>query len=82
MVARETYLAETAMLIGDPERAAEIEGLLAPYTDRIGFGSGEVSSGPVDRVRGLLAAFAGRHDEALVLLENAGRDATRKGARL
>jgi hypothetical protein len=77
-----TYLGETALLIGDVQRAAEIERLLAPYAHRMGFGSGEVSSGPVDRVRGLLAAFAGRHDEGLVLLENAERDAERKGARL
>ena len=77
-----TYLAETALLLGDARRAAEIEQLLSPYADRMGFASGEISSGPVDRVRGLLAAFAGRHDEAIVLLEHAGRDATRKGARL
>jgi hypothetical protein len=70
------------LLLGDARRTAEIEQLLAPYADRMGFASGEISSGPVDRVRGLLAAFAGRHDEALVLLENAGRDAVRKGARL
>ena len=77
-----TYLAETAILVGDAQRAAEIERLLAPYADRMGFCSGEVSSGPVDRVRGLLAALAGRHDEAVVLLENAERDAWAKGARL
>ena len=56
--------------------------MLTPYADRMGFASGEVSSGPIDRVRGLLAAFAGRHAEAVVLLENAERDAVRKGARL
>ena len=77
-----SYLAETAILIGDAQRAGEIERLLAPYADRMGFASGEVSSGPVDRIRGLLAAFAGRHDEAVVLLENAERDAGQKGARL
>ena len=77
-----TYLAETAILLGDAQRAGEIERLLAPYADRMGFASGEVSSGPVDRIRGLLAAFAGRHDEAVVLLENAERDAGQKGARL
>jgi hypothetical protein len=77
-----TYLAETALLIGDARRAAEIERLLAPYAGRMGFGSGEVSSGPVDRVRGLLAAFAGRPDEALLLLKNAEGEAARKGARL
>jgi hypothetical protein len=77
-----TYLAETALLLGDARRAAEIERLLAPYADRMGFASGEISSGPVDRVRGRLAAFAGRHGEALVLLENAEGDAARKGARL
>ena len=32
-----TYLAETAMLIGDARRAAEIEQRLAPYGDRMGF---------------------------------------------
>ncbi|HSK52599.1 MAG TPA: AAA family ATPase, partial [Clostridia bacterium] len=77
-----TYLAETALLIGDTTRAAEIERLLAPFSERIGFGSGEVSSGPVDRVRGLLASMAGRHGEAVELLEDAERDAVRKGARL
>ena len=77
-----TYLAETAVLLGDTLRASEIERLLAPYTDRMGFASGEVSSGPVDRVRGLLAAMGGRHDEAIGLLESAERDAERKGARL
>ena len=77
-----SYLAETAILLGDAQRAGEIERLLAPYADRMGFASGEVSSGPVDRIRGLLAAFAGRHDEAVVLLENAERDAGQKGARL
>jgi hypothetical protein len=77
-----TYLAETAVLLGDARRAAMIERLLTPYRDRMGFGSGEVSSGPVERVRGLLALMDGRHDEALELIENAERDATRKGARL
>ena len=77
-----SYLAETAILLGDAQRAGEIERLLAPYADRMGFASGEVSSGPVDRIRGLLASFAGRHDEAVVLLENAERDAGQKGARL
>jgi len=77
-----TYLAETAVLLGDAERAATIERMLTPYENRMGFGSGEVSSGPVERVRGLLASMAGRRDEALELLENAERDATRKGARL
>jgi hypothetical protein len=77
-----TYLAETALLIGDGRRAAEIEQLLAPYGHRIGFVSGEVSSGPVDRARGLLAAFGGRHDQAITLLEDAERDAERVGARL
>ena len=77
-----TYLAETALLIGDARRAADIEQRLAPYADRMGFASGEVSSGPVDRVRGLLAAFAGRQDEAIELLEDAERDAERVGARL
>ena len=77
-----SYLAETAILLGDAQRAGEIERLLAPYADRMGFASGEVSSGPVDRIRGLLAAFAGRYDEAVVLLQNAERDAGQKGARL
>ena len=77
-----TYLAETALLIGDARRAADIEQRLAPYSDRMGFASGEVSSGPVDRVRGLLAAFAGRYGEAIELLEDAERDAERVGARL
>ena len=35
-----TYLAETALLLGDARRAAEIEQLLAPYADRMGFASG------------------------------------------
>jgi hypothetical protein len=77
-----TYLAETALLIGDVRRAALIERFLAPYSGRFGTGSGEVSSGPVDRVRGLLAAFAERHDEAIELLAHAERDSRRKGARL
>ena len=77
-----TYLAETALLTGDARRAARIERLLAPYTGRFGFGSGEVGSGPVDRVRGLLATFAGRHDEAIELLATAERDSTKKGASL
>ena len=77
-----TYLAETALLLGDARRAAELERMLAPYTERMAFGSGEVSAGPIERVRGLLASMAGRHDEAIQLLENAERDAERKGARL
>ena len=77
-----TCLGETAMLIGDAGRAAEVERYLAPYGHRIGFVSGEVSSGPVDRTRGRLAAFAGRHEEAIELLEDAERDATEMGARL
>ena len=77
-----TYLAETALLLGDARHAEEVERLLAPYADRMGFASGEVSSGPVDRVRGLLAAFAGRYSEAIELLEDAERDAERVGARL
>ena len=77
-----SYLAETAILLGDAQRAGEIERLLAPYADRMGFASGEVSSGPVDRIRGLLAAMATRYDEALELFERAERDAARKGARL
>ena len=77
-----SYLAETAILLGDAQRAGEIERLLAPYADRMGFASGEVSSGPVDRIRGLLAAMATRYDEAVELFERAERDAARKGARL
>ena len=77
-----SYLAETAILLGDAQRAGEIERLLAPYADRMGFASGEVSSGPVDRIRGLLAAMAMRYDEALELCERAEQDAARKGARL
>ena len=77
-----TYLAETALLVGDVQRAAEIERLLAPYSGRMAFGSGEVCAGPVERVLGLLASMAGRHEEAVRLLEDAERDAVRKGARL
>lgn len=77
-----TYLAEAALLLGDARRAAQIEQHLAPYAHRMGFVSGEISSGPVDRVRGLLAASAGRPDEAIALLEDAERDAARVGARL
>jgi hypothetical protein len=77
-----TYLAETAILLGDTHRAAEIERLLAPYAGRMGLASGEVSSGPVDRARGLLAAYRGANDEAIDLLEAAERVAVEMGARL
>ena len=74
-----SYLAETAILVGDAQRAAEIERLLAPYADRMGFASGEVSSGPVDRIRGLLAAMATRYDEAARALRECGAGCRPKG---
>lgn len=76
------FLAETAMLVGSHSRAAEIEALLLPHAGLFGSATGEGSSGPVSRVLGLLAAFDGRLDEALALLEEARRQTARMGAML
>jgi tetratricopeptide (TPR) repeat protein len=77
-----TYLAETALLLGNRRRAREIEALLEPFANLLGSASGEGSSGPVSRVLGLLAALDGRLNEALARLEKAARQSTWMGATL
>lgn len=75
-------LGEAALLVRDARRAAEIEAILEPYAGRSCRASGEISGGPVDRLRGRLAAFSGRLDIAVERLEAAQREVERSGARL
>jgi hypothetical protein len=76
-----TFLAEAALAIGDVERLTVIERLLRPFAGTFGLAISETSSGPVSRVLGLIAAAAGRHDEALDLLESAHRACAVSGLR-
>jgi len=58
-------LAEPAAAVGTPDQVAQLSDGLAPYSDRIGvIDDASIAFGPVARPLGLLAAAAGRGDEA------------------
>ena len=76
-----TFLAEAALVTRDVERLTIIEELLRPFAGNFGLAISETSSGPVDRVLGLIASAAGRYDEALDRLESARRACAVSGLR-
>jgi hypothetical protein len=72
-------LSETAAAVKDAGRAAVLYELLAPYGDRIAICYPEISTGPVARYLGILAAISGRtraaerhFAEAVALAERIG----------
>jgi tetratricopeptide (TPR) repeat protein len=74
-------LAETAMRLGDAERASEIHARLLPYADRVAVSLPEIAIGSVARHLGLAALTAGRRDEAEALLRQGIELDERIGAR-
>ncbi len=59
-----SFLAEAAHSLGDAERSSLLYDRLLPYSDRIAVSYPEISTGPVARNLGLLAATTGRWDDA------------------
>ena len=59
-----SLLAETAVQLGDRERANVLYELLLPYAERIAVSYSEISTGPVSRFLGNLASMTARWDEA------------------
>lgn len=59
-----SLLAETASAVGDAGLAAPLYARLLPYADRIAVAYPEISVGSVSRYLGLLAATAGRWEDA------------------
>jgi class 3 adenylate cyclase len=78
-----TLLALTAARLGDRERAAQLERLLAPYADRqVVLAGGAVGYFSVSYPLGMLAAARDDLDEALSRLTRAQEHHERRGARL
>ncbi|HEY8869231.1 MAG TPA: AAA family ATPase [Candidatus Limnocylindrales bacterium] len=76
------FLGETALILGDDERAAEILTALRPYADLFATASGVIPAGPVGRLVGVLAGKLGNIEDGLGYLERAARACERTGARL
>ena len=74
-------LAETAAAVEDAGRAAVLYELLAPYGDRVAICYPEISTGPVARYLGILAATSGRRRDAARHFAEAIALAERIGAR-
>ena len=74
-------LSETAAAVEDAGRAAVLYELLAPYGDRIAICYPEISTGPVARYLGILAATLGRTRDARRHFAEAVALAERIGAR-
>ncbi|MFL5889421.1 MAG: ATP-binding protein [Solirubrobacteraceae bacterium] len=74
-------LSETAAAVKDAGRAAVLYQLLAPYGDRIAICYPEISTGPVARYLGILAATLGRTRDAERHFAEAVALAERIGAR-
>ena len=74
-------LAETAALLADEERAAELYDLLAPYTSLVAVASHFFPMGTMSRYVGMLAAVLSRLDEAARCLEDAAATNATLGAR-
>jgi DNA-binding SARP family transcriptional activator/tetratricopeptide (TPR) repeat protein len=76
-----TFLAETARLLDDTQRATTLYGLLLPYADRVALSYPDVSTGSASRYLGVLAAMIGRPDDAESHFEDALAMNSRIGAR-
>jgi hypothetical protein len=63
-----TFLAEGAGWAKEQEAAAELEGMLRPFSDLVVVSPTAGCLGPVSRLLGLLAAGQGRGDEAALIL--------------
>jgi class 3 adenylate cyclase len=75
------FLAETAVHLGDRERANTLYELLLPYAERVAVSYTEISTGPVSRFLGNLASMSARWDEAERHFERALQISERMGAR-
>ena len=73
-------LAETAALLADEERAAELYNLLAPYASLVAVASHFFPMGAMSRYVGMLAAVLSRLDEAARRLEDAATSNATIGA--
>jgi tetratricopeptide (TPR) repeat protein len=76
-----SYLAELCSLLGDSARAQVLLELLEPYRELNALDVAEAFRGPVARYLALLAATAGRRDEAARHLETALEVGGRTGSR-
>jgi class 3 adenylate cyclase/tetratricopeptide (TPR) repeat protein len=65
------FAAEACVALGDAERAEELFRLLGPCRGKVLVAVNQASLGPADRLLGLLAAIAGRTDEADLFFDNA-----------
>jgi class 3 adenylate cyclase/DNA-binding CsgD family transcriptional regulator len=74
-----TNAAAVCSALRDTERAAVIEGMLSPYADQLVHAMG-VSSGSVSHYLGMLAATAGRYDDAEARFARAEAAHVRAGA--
>jgi DNA-binding SARP family transcriptional activator len=59
-----SFLAETARVLGDAERASVLYDRLLPYGDRVAVSYAEISTGSVSRYLGILAATTARWNDA------------------
>ncbi len=75
-----TFLAEAARLLADAPRAALVYERLLPYADRMAISYPEISTGPVSRYLGVLAATRGRPEQARLHLQHALEVSERIGA--
>ena len=74
-------LAQTASLLGDPERAELVYARLKPFEERVALSYMELSTGSVARELGLLATTMGRLDDAARHFQRALAVNERTGAR-
>jgi tetratricopeptide (TPR) repeat protein len=72
---------ETCALLGDPDRAATLYALLAPYRDLVAIGVPDGSNDAVARPLGMLALTLERYDEAIEDLRHGIAIDGRMGAR-
>jgi DNA-binding winged helix-turn-helix (wHTH) protein/tetratricopeptide (TPR) repeat protein len=76
------HVAAACALVGDAERAAQVQAVLAPYAElHVVLGPAVVYLGPVSLYLGLCARARSRYDEAIHWGERALADSTRLGAR-
>ena len=76
-----SFLAETARVLGDAERASVLYDRLLPYGDRVAVSHAEISTGSVSRYLGILAATTARWNDAEDHFEAALEMNRRIGAR-
>lgn len=76
-----SLLSEAVAHLRDTDRASRLYELLAPYSERNGYGHPEFCTGSISRPLGVLAGMLGRHDEAERHFEEALEMNERMGAR-